>query len=57
MQHKLNIQILMSSGLAKRDNRIVTLFKFTQAFDILLDSQLIRVIINSSNNSSQHLRS
>ena len=28
---------MMSSGLAKQDNRFVTLFLFTQAFDILLD--------------------
>ena len=35
---------MMSSGLTKRDNRIVALFLFIQAFDILLDCQLIRVL-------------
>ena len=39
---------MMSSGLAKQDNRFVTLFLFTQAFDILLNCQLIRVISNST---------
>ena len=47
----------MSSILAKRDNRIVALFLFIQAFDILLDCQLIRIISNNNNNSSKPLRS
>ena len=54
MQHKLHLQIMMNSGLTKRDNRIVTLFLFTQSSDILLDCHLIRVISNSSNNSSHN---
>ena len=44
----------MSSGFAKQDNRIVTLFLFIQAFDILLDCQLIRVIRNNNNNYSNN---
>ena len=52
---------MMSSGLAKRDNRIATsflfLFLFTEAFDILLDCQLIRDISNNNNNYSKQLRS
>ena len=47
MLHKLHLQIMMSPGLAKRDNRIVTLFLFTQAFDIL-----VRVVGNRNNNYS-----
>ena len=57
MQHKLPLQIMMSSGLAKRDNWIVTLFLLTQAFDILLDYQLIRVISNNNNNYFKQLLS
>ena len=45
---------MMSSGFAKQDNRIVTLFLFIQAFDILLDCQLIRVIRNNNNNYSNN---
>ena len=37
MQHKLRIQVMMSSGLAKRDNGILKLILFIQVFDILLD--------------------
>ena len=48
---------MMSFGLAKRDNRIITSFLFTQTFDILLDCQLIRDISNNSNNYSKQLRS
>ena len=32
--------MMTSSGLAKRDNRIVILFLFTHAFDILFDCQM-----------------
>ena len=45
----------MSSGLTKRDNRIVTLLLFIQAFDILLDCQMIRVISDNNNNDSKQL--
>ena len=55
MQHKLHLQIIMSSGLAKRDNRIVTLFLFVQALDLLLDCRLMRFFSNSNNNPSKRL--
>ena len=47
---------MMSSGLAKRDNRIITVFLFTQTYDILLEGQLIRDISNSNNNYSKQFQ-